>query len=342
MEKNNLILLVFNALLFSFLPTASLANTDTSPLFGENSRWSIDLATRVMRNTDKNHNTFMHTVGLDIHKVFSSSTSDIGTLMFQPYVVKLNNANNIPFFFDDGNDTQLIWRITNFNYTGLSQGKFNMRIGHFEIPFGLEYQVDTNGTLRQLTSNDRGLKADWGVSLNGIMPSFEYEVALTRGSGNEITSKYNPHVFSGRIGTLANRNLVMGLSWFTGDVLRKNGITERQKVGVDVSYYYYQWQFMAEFSVGQTAQNDTVNGFVEALWTNAKENIKTYIQLGYQSSEINSEVSNKANSTSYWVIGAQWLSYSGFDVSAQYKHKLEDTPSIDIDPILSVQLRYRM
>jgi hypothetical protein len=295
-----------------------------------------------MRNTDKKNNAFMHTVGLDIHKVFSNSTSDIGTLVLQPYIVKLNNVNSAPFTFDDGNDTQLTWRISNFNYTALSQGKFNIRVGHFEIPFGLEYQVDTNGTLRQLTYSDRGIKADWGMSINGIMPNFEYEIALTRGSGNEIKSRDNPHIFSGRVGTLPTKNFVTGLSWFTGDVLGRNGVTQRQKVGIDVSYYYYQWQFIAESSIGKTAQNDTVNGFGEALWRNREENLSAYIQLGYQSTEANDDVSNKTNSTSYWLVGTKWLSYSGFDVSAQYKHKLKDTPSIDTDPILSVQLRYRM
>lgn len=342
MEKNHLTLLSIITLCLSFMPTLSIANASDIQIFGENSRWSIDLSTRAMRNTDKKHNAFMHTVGIDIHKVFSNSTSDVGTLILQPYIVKLNNMSNPPFIFDDGNDTQLTWRIANFNYTGLSQGKFNVRIGHFEIPFGLEYQIDTNGTLRQLTSGDRGVKADWGMSINGIMPNFEYEVALTRGSGNEIKSKDNPHIFSGRIGSLANKNFVTGLSWFTGDVLGKNGVTQRQKVGLDASYYYYQWQFATEVSIGQTAQNDTVNGFVEALWKSPRESISMYIQLGYQSAEIDHNVSNKTYSTSYWLAGIQWLNHCGFDVSAQYKHKLKDTPSIDIDPILSVQLRYRM
>ena len=31
-----------------------------------------------------------------------------------------------------------------------------------------------------------GMKKDWGVSLNGQMPTFDYEVSLTRGSGVEL------------------------------------------------------------------------------------------------------------------------------------------------------------
>lgn len=342
MGKNHLTLLSIITLCLFFLSTLSIANASDIQILGENSRWSTDFSTRAMRNTDKNNNAFMHTVGLDIYKVFSNSRSDVGTLILQPYIVKLNNMSNPPFIFDDGNDTQLTWRISNFNYTALSQGKFNIKAGHFEIPFGLEYQIDTNGTLRELTSNDRGIKSDWGISINGIMPSFEYEVALTRGTGQDITSSENPYIFSGRLGTSSNKNFVSGLSWFTGDVLGKQGLTKRQKLGVDVSYYYYQWEFIAESSIGETAENDTLSAFIEALWKTPREEFWAYMQLGYQRTEMDSAVSNKADSTSYWVAGVQWLNQKGFDISAQYKHKLKDVPSVEIDPILSVQLRYRM
>jgi hypothetical protein len=307
--------------------------------FGTNSRWSIDAATRVTHNQDKNSRSFMHIIGLDLHKVFSNKTYDIGTLTFQPYIVKLNNVNNPPLNFDDGNDTRLTWRIANFNYFALAQGKLNIKAGHFEIPFGLEYQLDTNGTLRQLTGSDRGIKADWGVSVNGILPNIEYEVALTRGSGSEIRSRENSYVFSGRVGTSSNKNLVTGFSWFTGDVLGENGITAHKKVAIDISYYYYQWQFMLESSVGKKAGHSTTNNFAELMWNNATETLSTYLQLGYKNAVINHKVSNKKSSTSYWLTGMQWLGNSGFDLSAQYKHKLNSSPIID--SILTVQFRYR-
>lgn len=323
-----------------FVSSSQSAEEVDSEVFGANSRWSIDAATRLTNNLDKDNRHFMHVIGLDLHKVFSSKNHDIGTLTLQPYIVKLNNVTNAPLNFDDGNDTQLTWRIANFNYTGLAQGRFNIKVGHFEIPFGLEYQLDTNGTLRQITSNDRAIKADWGVSVNGILPNIEYEIALTRGSGSEITSRDNPHVFSGRIGTSSHKNLVTGFSWFTGEVLGKNGVTRHNKVALDVSYYYYQWQFMLESSIGEKADVNTTNSFVEAMWTNPKETFSTYLQLGYKNDHINHKVSDAESSTSYWVTGVQWLGLSGFDLSAQYKHKLNSSPVID--SILALQLRYRM
>ncbi|MFT2089359.1 hypothetical protein [Paraglaciecola sp. 2405UD69-4] len=320
----------------------SLAQTNSLSMLKENTRWSIDFSSRATRNLEIDRTSFTNVVGLDVHKVFSSSTSDIGTLIFQPYLVKLNNESNPNLTFDHANDAKVIWRMVNFNYTALSQGKLNIRIGHFEVPYGLEYLVDTNGTLRQLTFTDRGIKGDWGVSINGIMPKFEYEVALTRGTNQDITSSDNPYIFSGRLGTLSNKNFVTGLSWFTGDVLGNNGLTNIKKLGIDASYYYYQWEFIAESSIGKTAQNDTVNTFVEALWKTPNEEFVAYLQLGYQQTEVASLESNRVDSSSYWVVGVQWLNSQGIDLSAQYKNKLNDASTVEVAPTLSIQLRYRI
>jgi len=334
-----LIISVSSSFLFSPL---TLASPMDWTFLGSNSRISIDLSSRVNSDLEAHDSSFLHVLGADIHKVFSSNTADIGTLILQPYIVKLHNVNDPSFVFDDGDDTKLTWRVANFNYTALNQGKFNIRIGHFEVPYGLEYQVDTNGTLHQLTADQRGIKADWGFSVNGIMPRFEYEVALTRGSGIELRRKDNPHLFSGRVGTLSNKNTVLGISWLTGDVLATNGVIERKNIGLDASYYYYQWQFMAESSIGKVSGNNTINGFVELLWRNAKEDLSVYTQVDYKRAEINYEVSSKSDSTSYWTAGVQWGSDDGFDISAQYKQKLKEAEGGNIDPTLSLQLRYRM
>lgn len=331
-------LFILKLSIFSLMWAYSLqSDANMTNLLGENGRWSMDLSTRVNKNTALNLSNTMHVVGLDIHKVLSSKHSDIGTLTFQPYLVKLNNVHPHPFFFDNENDTKLTWRIANFNYTAISQGKFNIRVGHFEIPFGLEYQIDTNGTLRQLTYSDRGIKADWGLSINGILPNMEYEVALTRGSGNDYRNTGNPQIFSGRLGTLRNRNLITGFSWFYGDVLGANGIINRKKIAVDALYYYYQWQFMFESSLGKTAENNILNLFAEAMWRNPRENLNAYIQVGYQ----NTENDNNRHSTSYWLTGVQRLYTSGLDISIQYKHYLKDNEINEIDPVASFQLRYR-
>lgn len=342
MRARFLLFVIIQIISTSKVIAETYSNSSFSQRMLDNSRWSIDLASQLTHNQDTDNNILMHAVGLDFHKVFSSNSYDIGTLTFQPYIVKLNNGANASSTYNNDNSTELTWRITNFNYTALSQGRFNIRLGHFEIPFGLEYQIDTNGTLRQLTYQDRGIKADWGVSLNGILPQLEYEVALTRGSGNDIKDNHDPYIFSGRIGTPSHKNFVGGFSWFTGEVLHNNNTIKHEKIAIDASYYYYQWQFMFETSIGTTSGKDTVNTFSEVLWKNPTESLKTYIQLGHQRNEVIDDVDSRNVSTSYWLAGIQWVNDSGLDVSAQYKNSLKDAPTNEIPPILSIQLRYRL
>ncbi|MEP2652335.1 MAG: hypothetical protein ABJH06_10105 [Paraglaciecola sp.] len=326
---------LFFAFAILIAPSIGLAQSLNSPLLGDNSRWSLDTSARVNHETETNSNAYTYALGLDIHKVFSSNKRDIGTLTFQPYVVKLKNVSAPPFFFDNGDDTQLNWRIANFNYSALSQGKLNIKIGHFLIPFGLELNEDTNGTLRQFTFSDRGIQADWGVSINGVYSKLEYEVALTQGSGNELLNTHNPYIFSGRLGTSSHKNLVGGLSFFYGDVLTENGVIERKKIGVDTSFYYYQWQFLFESSFGQTAGNDTINSFIEASWLESRERFKSYLQLGHQSLEVDQGKQN----TTYWAIGLSWNHNNALELSAQYKRY---TDTLGAEPDFSMQVRYRL
>ncbi len=66
-------------------------------------------------------------------------------------------------------------------------GKPRVRIGHFEIPYGIEHAINTNGTLRNYRhSANLGIKADWGLAINGETTSFEYEVSASRGSAQSL------------------------------------------------------------------------------------------------------------------------------------------------------------
>ena len=77
----------------------------------------------------------------------------------------------------------------------------NLKIGHLDVPFGREPQTDTHFTIHQLIPfQNIGMKKDWGVSLNGSMPSFDYEISLTQGSGFEVTNAGKNFAVAGRIG----------------------------------------------------------------------------------------------------------------------------------------------
>jgi len=323
------------SLLAEDIPGGNL--TDVQPDFSWNSnlRWSVDLSNRYIHN--ENDSYFQNVMGFDLHKVFSSDSGDIGTLVFQPYVVNLDNKNGTPHFFD-GKDTELTWRIANFNFTGLSKGGMNFRVGHFEIPFGLEQNIDTNGTLRQYTFADRGIKADWGVSVNGVLPSWDYEIALTRGSGNDITDRHEPYVFSGRIGSPSQKNLVAGFSWFDGEVLTAHGKNKRQRLGLDLAWYRYNWESLVEISAGEDEGSDVTNALAEVSWRNRTETFHGYVQINHRQQKQAGSWETGSTAT----IGINSYLANNFFISGEWANPIDTTPGTPDSSTLSLQLRYRL
>jgi len=114
----------------------------------DNLRFTVDVAVRPTYfgpTGDFGNATF---IGIDLHKVITSDDGDIGTLTLQPFLTRIDNIQNAQqSIFEDRHDWALNWRIFNFNFTKYGKGKTNFRIGHFELPFGLEQSVNTNGTL---------------------------------------------------------------------------------------------------------------------------------------------------------------------------------------------------
>lgn len=304
----------------------------------DNSRWALDLSTRFIQDTNGDHLSSKNAIGIDFHKVFTGKHGDIATLVFQPYWVRLNAVKNPAFYFDDGDDSEITWRIANINFTGLTRNTLNFRIGHFEVPFGLEQNIDTNGTLRQYTFSDRRIKADWGVSVNGVLAQLDYEVALTRGSGNNISDRDNPYVFAGRIGTPSMGNTVIGLSWFDGKVLTAQGAIARKRVGVDVVHYYRQWEMLAELSGGDNSGLGQGNTLLELSWRNPMESLHTYLQLRYAKQE-NADTWQDHSSVS---LGVQWKANRFVDVSTEWFNELDAVSGQQTASKLVAQLRVRI
>jgi hypothetical protein len=317
--------------------TNRLSDNDNSSLM-ENTRWAIDVSTRQIRNLETDDWSSQDAYGFDFHKVFSNVNGDYGTLIFQPYLVHLNNISNPPFFFDDGDDWELTWRIVNFNYTGLSNGKFNVRIGHFEIPFGLEQNIDTNGTLRQYTFSNRGIKVDWGASINGNLPKLDYELALTRGSSNEFLDRDDPYIFSGRIGTPSHQNTIYGFSYFYGDVLAGKQTIRRKQLGLDIAHYYKQWEFLSEVSGGENNDVEVINWLGEISWRNLYESIHVFTQTKTEFSKLN----NKWEDGLGVSIGIDWQFHKQLSLGSQITHEFDNPTSSNADLTASFQLRARI
>lgn len=300
----------------------------------ENLRYSFDFSSRGAR--DRSGNFVMSVAGFDMHKVFSTRNRDVGTLTFQPYLVYISDRDRAPYYFDD-EKTALTWRIANFNWYILPNGLLNIRAGHFEVPFGLEQDVDTNGTLRQYSFSHRGVKADWGVSVNGIAQDFEYEFAITRGTGNEYSELYDPYIVSGRLGMNLNHSTNVGVSVFDGRVQGAQGATEQQHLGLDYSYFIYSFEFLSELSIGKIEDDASHLALFEFGWRNTTSTVHAYCQWKNEHVDTEEEIEKRE-----WALGLQLLPSRRWDLSTQASLQTKSETNKKKGYAYTMQLRYRI
>ncbi len=230
------------------LSTSAMSQAQQGYEYSNNLRLSLDLSSRVVDFDVADEVGKVNVVGIDLHKVFTSPSGDIGTLVLQGYMTSLDNQIKHPPFFADENDSRLVYRIFNFNYTALGARLPNLRVGHFEIPYGLEHTINTNGTLRDYTHGPNlGVKADWGFSLNKELPAFEYEVSVTSGGGQEVDQVKDSYVYAARVGTPRDDNLVLGIAVFDASL----GTVSKQRLGLDSQYYQGPFRGLCAAGCGQ-------------------------------------------------------------------------------------------
>lgn len=313
---------------------ASDTSQQTQPLL-DNLRFTIDASTRSTRFSIQDQSSSMHALGFDIHKVFTSDHRNIGTLILQGYITRIDDHPAPPGIFDDGDDTELIYRIFNFNYTGFTGNAPNIRIGHYEVAYGLEHAIGTNGTLRQYQHvKNLGIKADWGVSLNKQHKRFEYEIGATTGGNQNLNSNNGSYVFATRIGTPRDENTVYGISIYKS----KLGATQRKRLGLDTRYYYGRHGIFAEISLGNNNNLDVRNGLLEWNITNNRNSWLYYTQLSYLSNDTAVGATDEALQG---VLGIQYIPDPHWDVSAQYSRDMSVFGTAQHQTLFSAQLRYR-
>lgn len=305
---------------------------------GENLRLTLDLATRVDFSEEQEQFSFRQFIGIDLHKVISGPRGDIGTLIVQIYGTRIDNVEPTPPIFEDDHDWEAVYRIVNFNYTGLAAGRLNLRIGHFEIPFGLEYSAVTNGTLRQyLAPRNLGLKADWGVSLNGVIDAFQYEFALTRGSGNTYQDNHDPYTLSGRVGRIGPRSDI-GASGYYAQLTNPGGTSERWRVALDGQLYEGAFGVMAELGFGETDARGVSNNLIEVNWVNPDETVTLYLQARVLAQEF----ARRWDEAASGALGVRWAPDNLWALSAQFSQDIEPFARNRRDSRISLQLRLRL
>ena len=95
---------------------------------------------------------------------------------------------------------------------------------------------------------------------------FEYEIAATRGTGNSWETKGSPYLYSGRIGTYENNNIAIGFSFLSGEINPEgtmNSPIKRERLGVDLRWYFDNYGLLAEYSSGKDEGLDAQSTVLE-------------------------------------------------------------------------------
>lgn len=319
----------------------------------DNLRIALDVSERVIWS-EQDAWASQFAVGLDVHKVFADDRGDWGTATLQGYLTRIDDQPRRPPFFEGPDDWEFVFRIFNFNLTRFGRGRLNLRAGHFEIPYGLEHSINTNGTIRDFTHGaNLGVKADWGVSVNGVFPRFEYEIGVTRGIVDEDHSG-TTYLVAGRIGTPPERGTVFGLSFFHGWLSNRGAFAlwragesepttgdghrlKRTRFAIDGWTSWGPFVLLGEVSYGWDFDQDVVLGLAELDWTDATEAWSVYAQL----------LGTTRERTSGWRdsgslgLGFRYAPDARWAFSGEVRRELWTFGSASLDTRLLAQLRFR-
>ncbi|MDB4670815.1 hypothetical protein OAG56_02290 [Mariniblastus sp.] len=329
-----------------------------------NLRMTIDLSGRsvLSQRAGKSASGSVVFLGIDVHKVFSDEEGDWASLLAQPYLTKLNNVRG-PHFFDDDNDWEMVYRITNINFTRLFGKHMNLKVGHFEVPYGLELPINTNGTLRDMASGKNlGVKADWGVTLNGAFTDFEYEFSISRGSGNEYFDTESPYAIAGRIGSNEDRNVMVGVSFFHGEIWNPGALAgykaglvdasgvignviDRQRFGFDLRYHFEKpVTILAEFNWGRDFERKVFNSLLEFDVYNPSRSLMWFSQFNYLSEEYESAMGGWQSFIN-GSLGCRWNPGNNWALSTMFIQELSTKHPADavkrLGGVFFTQVRYR-
>lgn len=189
-------------------------------------------------------------LGVEILKKFSTDTSTVASFDFQGRLVRRDHfvetiddtmgVHREGWWFEYQNLDLDLYNVFDFCLTESGQndnlGRFNFRVGHYYVPFGLNLQTDTHGTVLQL-SNDRnfGFDQDWTAGFWGALNAdFNYDAFYLLGSGNSL-------LFQGQSGMVGLRlslsseyknelGLEGGLSFLRGERLSQEAILRSPSV----------------------------------------------------------------------------------------------------------------
>lgn len=242
-------------------PFADLATVPTARQEKSTSSWTENLGFRKeilsqFGATEEGRPASRQSIGFEILKKFSTATSTVAAFNFQGRLVRRDRYNGATNDMEGENRAGWAAEYHNFYVDfynvfnplmgdagrGRNVGRFNLRAGRFYVPFGLNLQTDTHGTVLQL-SNDRnfGYERDWYTGFWGsISKHLNYDAYYLAGSGYDLKYKGQSGLAGVRV-SLANRylseyGLEGGVSVLAGERLAgHHGVAplETRRVGGD-------------------------------------------------------------------------------------------------------------
>ena len=226
------------------IPAESSAGSWWSRLVSENFGFRKELMSE-FGLTDEGAAASRQSVGFEVSKKLSTATSTFAGVDLQMRLVLRNGFVGAP---NDGEGmSRQGWFLEYhnafvelYNLGGTTgRSNLNMRVGHFYVPFGINVQTDTHGTVFQL-SNERnfGWDRDWGAGVWGNLGrDVRYDLYYLLGSGYEPTLNGQHGLGALRLGFanhyLSELGLEGGVSFVGGDRLAPTA-TATARVGLDL------------------------------------------------------------------------------------------------------------
>ena len=222
--------------------------------------------------------------GFEIQKRFSTATKTVASVNYQGRMVYRDHA--LATAADAmGMDAER-WTYETHNayaefYSLLgAPGRFNLRAGRYYLPFGLNAQTDTHGTILQL-SNDRlfGADRDWQVTAYGSASEhLDYLVGYVFGAGPDQKLDGQAGMAVGRLGlnsdSLYARGLEAGVSGAFGERVDPHadmdgpirtwrlGADLRQRIDTDLGPF----TLTGEAAAGEDEEATVWSGLAQADW----------------------------------------------------------------------------
>lgn len=236
----------FASIVESTASAQRLGESWTHSLFHDNFGFRKEIMAEVAAS-DNALSSSRQSLGFEVLKKFSTETATVASLNFQGRLVRrdrfvpaLNDMEGMrrPNWFFEYHNAYADF----YNVAG-EVGRVNVRAGRFYVPFGLNLQTDTHGTILQL-SNERnfGFERDWYAGLWGsLSEDINYDANYLAGSGYDLKYRGQSGLGAARL-SLSNKfssehGVEGGVSIIGGQRLAEDGLRiETQRAGIDGRY----------------------------------------------------------------------------------------------------------